>query len=53
VGQFNLTPLVSSGSAYYGLTVLGRPTAFGFNGYNVAGTWGNLEAVPGPITRCP
>jgi len=52
-GQFNQTPLAASGSAYYALTVVGWPGAFGFNGYNVAGTWGNLEAAPGPINRCP
>jgi LysM repeat protein len=53
VGQFNLTPLVASGTAYYGLTVVGRPGTYGFNGYNVAGTWGNLEAAPGAVNRCP
>ncbi|HSD82945.1 MAG TPA: hypothetical protein VLG46_03755, partial [Anaerolineae bacterium] len=43
-GQFNLVPLSSSGYAYYALTVVGSPSTYGFNGYNVAGTWGNLEA---------
>jgi hypothetical protein len=52
-GQFNLTPLAASGSASYASTVVGRPGMYGFNGYNVAGTWGNLEAVPGPVNRCP
>ncbi len=52
-GQFNWMPLAASGSAYYALTVVGSPGTYGFNGYNVAGTWGNLEAVPGPMNRCP
>lgn len=52
-GQFNLAPLYSAGSAYYALTVVGRSSAYGFNGYNVAGTWGNLEAMSGGIMRCP
>jgi LysM repeat protein len=52
-GQFNLSPLSSWGSAYYALMVIGRSGVYGFNGYNVAGTWGNLEATTAPVSGCP
>jgi LysM repeat protein len=45
-GMLNFTPLSSVGNAYYALTVVGQGSSYGygFNGYNVAGTWGSLEA---------
>jgi LysM repeat protein len=45
-GVLNFTPLSSAGNAYYALTVVGQGSSYGygFNGYNVAGTWGSLEA---------
>lgn len=42
-GQINFTPLTATGNAYYAMTVVGQGS-YGFNGYNVAGTWGSLEA---------
>jgi LysM repeat protein len=51
-GQSDLS-LSSSGYAYYAMTVVGRSGVYGFNGYNIDGTWGNLEVATAPIGSCP